>query len=231
MNLNDPTPKEEIKQRQGPGGRMLDYIDARFVMDRLDAAVGPTDWQDRYEDLPNGSVRCGIGIRYGEDWVWKWDVGDPSDIEATKGAHSDAFKRAGVKWGIGRDLYGDHTVPTRAPARTAAPTGGSTGNGRPTSPRAANANAATSAATTPAGFPSDEPPWPADHVDAIAAAESIFAGSLDESKCPDHNKPYKSGAKGWFCATPVEKDGDRVVAWCKRRPSKAWAAAQELAPA
>jgi hypothetical protein len=206
MNLNDPTPKEEIKQRQGPGGRMLDYIDARFVMDRLDAAVGPTDWQDRYEDLPNGSVRCGIGIRYGDDWVWKWDVGDPSDIEATKGAHSDAFKRAGVKWGIGRDLYGDH--PQKAPER----------------PR-------TAAAPQSAPIPHDEPPWPAEGIDAIAAAESIFAGQLDESKCPDHNKPYKSGAKGWFCATPVEKDGDRVVAWCKRRPSKAWAAAQELAPA
>jgi hypothetical protein len=214
MNLNDPTPKEEIKQRQGPGGRMLDYIDARFVMDRLDAAVGPNNWQDKYEDLPNGSVRCGIGIRLGDqvvgiDWVWKWDVGDPSDIEATKGAHSDAFKRAGVKWGIGRDLYGDH--PQKAPER----------------PRTAAAAPQPVYASHEPPLP-DEPPFPGLEAAALDTFHDLL---VDESKCPDHNKPYKSGAKGWFCATPVEKDGDRVVAWCKRRPSKAWAAAQELQPA
>jgi hypothetical protein len=80
-------------------------------MDRLDAAVGQENWQDKFEDLPNGSVRCGIGIRQKDGWVWKWDVGDVSDIEPVKGAHSDAFKRAAVKWGIGRDLYGDHPAP------------------------------------------------------------------------------------------------------------------------
>jgi hypothetical protein len=116
MNLNDPTPPSEIKKRQGPGGRTLDYIDARFVMDRLDAAVGQENWQDKFEDLPNGSVRCGIGIRQKDGWVWKWDVGDVSDIEPVKGAHSDAFKRAAVKWGIGRDLYGDHPAPRPAQA-------------------------------------------------------------------------------------------------------------------
>ena len=31
----------------------------------------------------------------------------PSNIEPDKGAHSDAFKRAGVQWGIARDLYDD----------------------------------------------------------------------------------------------------------------------------
>jgi hypothetical protein len=112
INLYDPTPASEIKTRQGPGGRLLSYIDARFVMDRLDAAVGPARWQDRYEDRSDGSVRCGIGITFDDvNWIWKWDAGDPSDIEATKGVHSDAFKRAGVKWGIGRDLYGEKPAP------------------------------------------------------------------------------------------------------------------------
>src|SRR5512139_4234760 len=96
--LCQPTPPEEVKQRQGPGGKMLDYIDARFVMDRLDE-IGAENWQDRYVDRPEGSVRCGIGILVDGEWVWKWDVGDPSDIEPTKGAYSEAFKRAGVKWG------------------------------------------------------------------------------------------------------------------------------------
>ena len=202
--LNDPTPPSEIKTRQGPGGRTLDYIDARFVMDRLDAAVGPNNWQDKYEDRVDGSVRCGIGIRQADGWVWKWDVGDPSDIEAVKGAHSDAFKRAAVKWGIARDLYGDHAATTKAAPRPAE------------RPR-----------TAPAP---DEPSW--DGIETIGAAQEVFADLLvDESKCPDHDKPFKSGAKGWFCPTPVEKDGDRVSKWCQRRPSKAWQAAQELVPA
>jgi hypothetical protein len=145
MNLNDPTPPSEIKKRQGPGGRTLDYIDARFVMDRLDAAVGQENWQDKFEDLPNGSVRCGIGIRQKDGWVWKWDVGDVSDIEPVKGAHSDAFKRAAVKWGIGRDLYGDH------PAL------------RPASPPAAAQGKPLAAVKAPP----DEPPWP---VDAVPSA-------------------------------------------------------------
>lgn len=116
-DLRAPTPPNEIKQRQGPGGKKLDYIDARFVMDRLDAAVGPENWRDVYEDT-GSSVRCGLSIRVNQEWITKWDVGDQSDIEPTKGAHSDAFKRAAVKWGIARDLYGDHGAPR---ARQTAP--------------------------------------------------------------------------------------------------------------
>lgn len=114
--LQADTPDSEIHQRaltrrdgsaiMRDGQPMsLSYVTARFVMDRLDAAVGPTNWQDRYESLPNGAVRCGISIRDEDGWITKWDVGVPSSIEPDKGAHSDAFKRAGVKWGIARDLY------------------------------------------------------------------------------------------------------------------------------
>lgn len=131
--LSAGTPPDEIKQRQGPGGKRLDYVDARFVMDRLDSAVGPENWQDRYEDAGT-SVRCGIGIRLGDEWVWKWDVGDPSDIEPTKGAHSDAFKRAGVKWGIARDLYGDHAAPQRPQAVRPQPSATPTPVARPQAP-------------------------------------------------------------------------------------------------
>jgi hypothetical protein len=68
----EPTPPSEIRQRQGPNGRMLDYIDARYVMDTLDK-LGPENWQDRYEDRADGSVRCGIGINVDGEWIWKWD--------------------------------------------------------------------------------------------------------------------------------------------------------------
>jgi hypothetical protein len=48
---------------------------------------------------------CEIGIKCGDEWVWKADGAGDSDIEAEKGALSDAFKRAAVRWGIGRYLY------------------------------------------------------------------------------------------------------------------------------
>jgi hypothetical protein len=117
--LQAPTPQSEIHQKgvwanrqpvMNPDGtaKTLAYVTARFVQDRLDEAVGPANWQVVFESVPNSTaVRAGIGLNVGdgEDWIWKWDVGVPSSIEADKGAHSDAFKRAGVQWGIARDLY------------------------------------------------------------------------------------------------------------------------------
>jgi hypothetical protein len=47
----------------------------------------------------------GIGVDYGKGYVWKWDAGTESATEAEKGRASDAFKRAGFKHGIGRELY------------------------------------------------------------------------------------------------------------------------------
>ncbi|MEN8237425.1 MAG: Rad52/Rad22 family DNA repair protein [Pseudomonadota bacterium] len=80
------------------------YIDARAVMDILDEVVGPDNWQDDYKSVDNHML-AGIGIKCGAGWVWKWDTGSESNIEKEKGMISDSFKRAGVKWGIGRFLY------------------------------------------------------------------------------------------------------------------------------
>lgn len=94
-----------VKTRKGPDNTMLDYIDARDVMDRLDAVVGPANWQDEYMPGPEGGVLCKLSILVNGQWVTKCDVGEKTDIEAVKGGCSDAFKRAAVKWGIGRFLY------------------------------------------------------------------------------------------------------------------------------
>lgn len=82
----------------------LAYIDARDVMQRLDDAVGPANWQRSYTHAEKKTI-CAIGIRLDGEWVWKSDGAGDSDIEAEKGAISDAFKRAAVNWGIGRYLY------------------------------------------------------------------------------------------------------------------------------
>ena len=86
-------------------GIALAYIDARDVMDRLDDVCGPDKWQNIYADAGNGKTCCQIGILIGGHWVWKSNGAGDTDVEADKGAFSDAFKRAAVQWGIGRYLY------------------------------------------------------------------------------------------------------------------------------
>lgn len=80
------------------------YIDARDVMKRLDEVVGAENWQDDYRVIKD-QMFAGIGIYLNNQWVWKWDTGTESQTEAEKGIVSDSFKRAAVKWGVGRFLY------------------------------------------------------------------------------------------------------------------------------
>lgn len=86
-------------------GQVLAYIDARDVMDRLDEVCGPGGWQNRYTHADKKTI-CEIGILTQDgEWIWKADGAGESDIEAEKGALSDAFKRSAVRWGVGRYLY------------------------------------------------------------------------------------------------------------------------------
>lgn len=108
--LTAPFAPERISWRVGSTtadkkrGLALAYIDARDVMERLDAACGPANWQCRYPHA-DGKTVCELGIRLGDEWIWKADGAGDTDFEADKGALSDAFKRAAVRWGIGRYLY------------------------------------------------------------------------------------------------------------------------------
>lgn len=110
MNLKDLTNEIPYKWRvqsfskNKPQAQCVAYISARDVQDRLDAVVGVENWQDDYK-LVDGKLMGGIGIKCGSEWVWKWDTGNESAMDGDKGQISDAFKRAGVKWGIGRFLY------------------------------------------------------------------------------------------------------------------------------
>ena len=90
--------------RNKPCAVFVSYIDARAVMDLLDKVCSPENWQNDYKII-DGGLFAGIGIKCGEEWVWKWDMGIESKEDAEKGEASDSFKRAAVKWGIGRFLY------------------------------------------------------------------------------------------------------------------------------
>lgn len=93
-----------VQQVTEKGCSVLLYKDARCDMRILDETVGAENWDCRYDEVA-GKLFCTVGIKCGPEWVYKQDVGVPSNMEAEKGEASDAFKRACFKWGIGRELY------------------------------------------------------------------------------------------------------------------------------
>jgi hypothetical protein len=107
-SLGAPFPEDEIEflPRATSGGKALGlpYIDARSVMRRLDAAVGPGNWSFDFEPLaPDGKMVKGRLTVLG---VTKCDAGEAStEDEPLKSAVSDALKRCAVHFGIGRYLY------------------------------------------------------------------------------------------------------------------------------
>lgn len=83
----------------------LAYLDARDVMDRLDAVCGPANWSTYYDETATGRVLCKLSIRVEDEWITKTDGAGNTAVEGEKGGISDALKRAAVQWGIGRYLY------------------------------------------------------------------------------------------------------------------------------
>ena len=104
-DLAAPFPANQISWRPGKvtndkkKGMALAYIDARDVMDRLDEVCGAS-WHDEYKEV-GGRLVCSITI----NGITRSDGAGDTAIEGDKGGLSDAFKRAAVKWGIGRYLY------------------------------------------------------------------------------------------------------------------------------
>lgn len=112
--LKRPFPASAISWRAGAtnakknGGKpnkciALAYIDARDVMERLDYAFG-ANWQCKYSHADKKTI-CEIQVLINGQWITRSNGAGDSDIEAEKGAISDAFKRAAVMFGVGRYLY------------------------------------------------------------------------------------------------------------------------------
>jgi hypothetical protein len=99
------------KEKKEPKSAIaLPYIDARDVMERLDEVFGLGGWQCRYTHALDKTI-CEISVKLTNgEWITRANGAGDTDIEAEKGAISDAFKRAAVMFGIGRYLY---DIPTQ----------------------------------------------------------------------------------------------------------------------
>lgn len=143
--LAAPFDRSQIKSRVGSGGKSFDYLTARLVMNRLDDVLGPMNWWDEYHQAGDNAVLCKLTIKMPEgDMVTKQDVGGYAGMqdqgEDEKSGFSDAFKRAAVKFGVGRYLYKEG-VPAFAQSQftdgqgTPERSSGGQSNGEPTTSR------------------------------------------------------------------------------------------------
>ncbi len=112
--LAAPFETSEVRTRS-QAGRTLHYITARTAMNRLDNVFGPENWWDEYVPGEH-SVLCRLTVRLPDgSTLTKADAGGyagmPDQGDDDKSGFSDAFKRAAVKFGVGRYLYRDG-VPT-----------------------------------------------------------------------------------------------------------------------
>lgn len=90
------------------GCSLVLYKDARADMKILDETFGINGWKRSHEEI-NGSLYCTVSIwdQNKKEWIDKQDVGTEgkSNDFKEKSLASDAFKRACVNIGIGRELY------------------------------------------------------------------------------------------------------------------------------
>lgn len=108
--IRDLTKKEiecKVSTISEKGCSLLLYKTARTDMSILDEIYGEMNWQCEYEEV-KGNMYCTIKV-WDKDkgqWICKQDCGVESAFgDKEKGEASDAFKRAGFKWGIGTELY------------------------------------------------------------------------------------------------------------------------------
>lgn len=103
---------EEIECRMGNWNKdktrytVLLYKTSRTDMDILDEIFGIDGWQVDYQMIGE-MLFCTISV-WSEQrvcWVRKSSNGTEGNIEADKSKASDAYKRAGFMFGIGRELY------------------------------------------------------------------------------------------------------------------------------
>ena len=107
LHLRRPFTAEAVKFKvqtawQG-GGMVVAYIDARLVIERLNAVVGG-NWTARYEPAGTGLMWCHLNV-FG---MTRSDIGAGQGAQGamqTKATVSDALKRAAVHFGVGVSVY------------------------------------------------------------------------------------------------------------------------------
>ena len=118
--LKKKTPASEIKKRQGPGGKMLDYVTIGYVVSQLDEAFQKL-WEFEVIDQQVGKTQVWVKGRltvhlaptfslkkeaFGSSDIKSFKTGGVIDIgNDLKSAASDALKKAASLLGIASDIF------------------------------------------------------------------------------------------------------------------------------
>ena len=100
------------------------YVEDVDIMDLLDEVCGIENWAMDVKEI-NGSTYCGIGIYASHGWVFRWDTGkekkDGYKGDITTSMFTDGYKRAAMRFGIGRftkrmdDVYLEWVAEKKCP--------------------------------------------------------------------------------------------------------------------
>lgn len=104
LRFRNPRADEiEIRVQSAKNGKTkcLCYIDSRAAVSLLNETVGSYNWQTDFKEA-NGLTICQLSIwdETKQQWIMKSDTGSESNIEASKGLISDAYKRCLARWGF-----------------------------------------------------------------------------------------------------------------------------------
>ncbi len=213
----------EVRVRS-QAGRQLHYITARTAMNRLDSVLGPENWWDEYIPGEN-SVVCKLTVRLPDGSVLtKSDAGGYAGMadqgDDDKSGFSDAFKRAAVKFGVGRYLYRDGVpafLTEREPAPTTPAPVADTSNA---STRAPQAPAAPAAEAAPEAYRNGESTPPAASNRSSAGNSVPRSGRALFAWTKDQEQRYQVGLlkylNGWaklqdYPGRMVDWDNDQVT--------------------
>ena len=115
--LTRPFPKDQIRQRKGRRGKMLDYVATHAVIARLNEAFDgawsfriPSYWKEDDEVVVLAMLRAG-GVtkqQFGSSAITRErEGGRPISIgDDLKAAASDALKKCATEFGVALELYG-----------------------------------------------------------------------------------------------------------------------------
>lgn len=92
-----------------PWAKVLAYMDARAVMNRLDSVIGQENWSVEYRPVDGVGILCRLTVKLPDGTTRVVEDGagyeDDKMADKLKTAISGALKRAAVVLGIGRYLY------------------------------------------------------------------------------------------------------------------------------
>jgi len=132
--------ENQIKQRKGPGGTTLDYIETPSVINRLNEAFDG-DWSYEIEDFEQNDGQVVVlgkltasGItkmQFGSKAVMVGKNGNPISIgDDLKAAASDSLKKCSTLLGVALHLYEDDEAPTNENGNGMSEITPNKGNGR-----------------------------------------------------------------------------------------------------